>query len=66
VHAAAVLFADKGGVILSKTYGSIDLDRSIWRAASVSKALTAIAVMRLVELGKVDLEADVKPISKNL
>jgi len=59
VHAAAVLFADNGGVILSKTYGSSDLDRSIWRAASVSKALTAIAVMRLVELGKVDLEADV-------
>jgi len=59
VHAAAVLFADKGGVILSKTYGPIDLDQSIWRAASFSKALTAIAVMRLVELGKVDLEADV-------
>ena len=27
VHAAAVLFADKGGVIVSKTYGPIDLDR---------------------------------------
>src|SRR6266481_5812526 len=44
-NAAAVVFTDKETVIFSKTYGPVDFDRSIWRAASVSKALTAIAVM---------------------
>src|SRR5260370_984941 len=58
-NAAAVVFTDKETVIFSKTYGPVDFDRSIWRAASVSKALTAIAVMRLVEEGRVDLDADV-------
>src|SRR6202008_2387861 len=57
-NAAAVVFTDKETVIFSKTYGPVDFDRSIWRAASVSKALTAIAVMRLVEEGRVDLDAD--------
>lgn len=58
-NAAAVVFTDKETVIFSKTYGPVDFDRSIWRAASVSKALTAIAVMRLVEEGRVNLDADV-------
>ena len=53
-NAAAVVFTDKETVIFSKTYSPVDFDRSIWRAASVSKALTAIAVMRLVEEGRVD------------
>jgi len=58
-NAAAVVFTNRERVTFSKTYGPVDFDRSIWRAASVSKALTAIAVMRLVEEGRVDLDADV-------
>src|SRR6267154_1381525 len=58
-NAAAVVLTNREGVTFSKTYGPVDFDRSIWRAASVSKALTAIAVMRLVEEGRVDLDADV-------
>ncbi len=59
VNTVAAVFTNREGVIFSKTYGPADFDRSIWRAASVSKALTAIAVMRLVEEGRVDLDADV-------
>src|SRR5260221_2253644 len=60
-NAVAVVFTNRERVIFSKTYGPADFDRSIWRAASVSKALTAIAVMRLVEEGTVDLDTDVNP-----
>jgi len=59
VNAAAVIVTDKERPVFSKVYGPVDLDRSIWRVASVSKALTAIAVMRLVEERKVDLDTDV-------
>jgi CubicO group peptidase (beta-lactamase class C family) len=58
-NAVAVVFTNRERVTFSKTYGPVDFDRSIWRAASVSKALTAIAVMRLVEEGTVDLDGDV-------
>jgi D-alanyl-D-alanine carboxypeptidase len=58
-NAAVVVFTNKERVIFSKTYGPVDFDRSIWRAASVSKALTAIAIVRLVEEGRVDLDSDV-------
>jgi len=58
-NAAAVVCTNRAGVTFSRTYGPVDFDRSIWRAASVSKALTAIAVMRLVEEGRVDLDGDV-------
>jgi len=59
VKAAAVIVTDRERPIFSKCYGPVDLDRTVWRAASVSKAITAIAVMQLVEQGKVDLDADV-------
>jgi CubicO group peptidase (beta-lactamase class C family) len=59
VTAAAVIVTDKEKPVFSKLYGPIDLERSVWRVASVSKAVTAIAVMRLVEQRKVDLEKDV-------
>ncbi len=58
-NAAAVVCTNREGVTFSRTYGPVDFDRSIWRAASVSKALTAIAVMRLIEEGRVDLDGDV-------
>src|SRR6267378_3827752 len=59
VNAAVVTVTDKERPVFSKVYGPVDLDRSIWRVASVSKALTAIAVMRLVEERTVDLDTDV-------
>jgi len=65
IRAAAVIVVDKEKPILTKCYGPVDLERSIWRAASVSKALTAIGVMRLVEQGKVDLDTDVNQYLKS-
>jgi CubicO group peptidase (beta-lactamase class C family) len=44
------------------TAGQVDLpvtDQTLFRIASISKMVTAIAVMRLVEQGKVNLDADV-------
>jgi CubicO group peptidase (beta-lactamase class C family) len=65
VNAAAVIVTDKEKPIFSKVYGPVGLDRSVWRAASVSKALTAIAVMQLVEEGKVGLDTDVNRYLKS-
>jgi CubicO group peptidase (beta-lactamase class C family) len=59
LRAAAVIVTNKESTIFAKTYGPVDFDRTVWRGASVSKALTAIAVMRLVEQGKLDLDTDV-------
>ena len=59
VTAAAVIVVDHQKSVFKKCYGPVDLEHSLWRAASVSKALTAIGVMRLVEQGKVDLDRDV-------
>jgi CubicO group peptidase (beta-lactamase class C family) len=59
IRAAAVFVLDNQKLVVAKCYGPVDLERTLWRAASVSKALTAIRVMRLVEQGKVDLDADV-------
>jgi CubicO group peptidase (beta-lactamase class C family) len=65
VKAAAVIVADKQRTIFSKCYGPVDLERTVWRAASVSKVITAIAVMQLVEQGKVALDTDVNRYLKS-
>jgi CubicO group peptidase (beta-lactamase class C family) len=65
VQASAVIITDKQRPIFSKSYGPVDLDHSLWRVASVSKALTAIALMQLVEQGKVDLDTDVNRYLKS-
>src|SRR4051794_2584678 len=51
----------KGRVVWSNGYGYSDLENSVratadtvYRSASIGKALTATAAMRLVELGKLD------------
>ena len=65
VSAAAVVVIDKDGPVFSMAYGSGDLKSSVWRVASVSKALIAIAIMRLVEERKVDLDTDVNRYLKS-
>ncbi|MNG15501.1 putative penicillin-binding protein PbpX [compost metagenome] len=53
-------------VIASKGYGyadmarkiAVDPEKTVFRIASVSKAVTATAVMQLAEQGKLDLNAD--------
>ena len=57
----------KGTALLHEGYGYADVDRrtpvdparTLFRIGSVSKLFTWTAVMQLVELGKLDLDADV-------
>lgn len=53
-------------VVLEKAYGRADLENdvpasndTIYRIASITKQLTAAAILRLVEAGQVELDADV-------
>ena len=61
-----VVVADKKGIVRSEAFGAATIDppRSLTpdtplRVASVSKAVVAVAVMRLVEAGRLELDADV-------
>ncbi|WP_182912073.1 serine hydrolase [Sphingomonas cavernae] len=62
----AIALVDRTGVIWSNAWGSADAGRkrratadTVYRAGSVSKLFTDIAVMKLVEQGKLDLDAPV-------
>ncbi len=63
VPGAALAVARRGRLVYSRAFGLADLDRktpvrptSLFRVASVSRPLTAVAVLQLVELGKVRLD----------
>ena len=68
IPGAVFVFVHRGKVVYAKGYGLADVerrvpvtpDRTIWRIGSITKAVTATAVMQLVERGKVDLDRDVK------
>ncbi len=55
----------RGEVIETATFGKA-LPDSLWRAASTSKTLTAVGIMRLVEQGYLDLDADVNRYLRTL
>jgi CubicO group peptidase (beta-lactamase class C family) len=62
-----VAVVENGAIVLTKGYGFADVARmqpvdpamTLFRPGSISKPFTWIAVMQLVEQGKVDLDADV-------
>ena len=54
-----------GEVIETAAFGKA-LPDSLWRAASTSKAFTAVGIMRLVEGGQLDLDVDVNQYLKTL
>lgn len=67
VPGAAVAVAMNGEVAWAKGYGLADRERgepvktdTVFQAASISKTLTAWGVMRLVEQGRVELDAPVE------
>lgn len=68
VPGALFVVVKDGEVLLQKGYGYADLEarkpvdpeQSRFRIASVSKVITATAVMQLVEQGKIDLKQDVQ------
>jgi CubicO group peptidase (beta-lactamase class C family) len=64
---AVVSVVKDGQVLLAKGYGYADVaekkpvvaDQTLFRPGSISKVFTAIAVLQLVEQGKLDLDRDV-------
>ena len=61
-----VLFQKGYGVVDSETKRPVDIERTVFRLASVSKVFTAVAVMQLVEQGRLDLHRDVNAYLKKL
>ena len=67
IPGAVFVFVHAGRVVYAKGYGLADVDRrtpvtpdrTIWRVGSITKAVTATAVMQLVERGRLDLDRDV-------
>ena len=67
IAGAQVVVVKDGKVLFKKGYGysdvaakaPMDVDRNLMRIGSTSKLFTWIAVMQQVELGKIDLNADV-------
>ena len=67
VAGAVVVVVKDGQVLLQKGYGYADVEarkpvdpqRTMFRAGSVAKLVTDTAVMQQVELGKLDLDADI-------
>lgn len=67
IAGATIAVVKDGQVLLAKGYGYADFaakkpvvaDKTLFRPGSISKTFTAIAVMQLVEQGKLDLDRDV-------
>ena len=60
----AVAITDQGRLVYARGFGFADVDtrepvlpNSLFRIASVSKPITAVAILQLVESGKLDLDA---------
>ncbi|MBZ9625863.1 beta-lactamase family protein [Clostridium sp. FP2] len=73
VPGVAIAFVKDGQVSFMKGYGysdvenkiSVDPEKTVFKLASVSKLLTATAVMQQYEEGKIDLNKDVNEYLKN-
>jgi CubicO group peptidase (beta-lactamase class C family) len=66
VPGLSIAFVERGKVAWTRTYGYADVarrapvtDRTLFAAASISKPLTALAALRLVQDGKLVLDEDV-------
>jgi CubicO group peptidase (beta-lactamase class C family)/D-alanyl-D-alanine dipeptidase len=66
VPSIAIALVDRTGIVWSQAFGYADAEHkkpadaaTIYRAGSVSKLFTDTAIMRLVEAGKLDLDAPV-------
>jgi CubicO group peptidase (beta-lactamase class C family) len=66
IPAMSVCIVKNGTLPFAKSYGLADRERNVaamlqtrFRIASISKTVTAVAAMRLVEQGKLNLDADI-------
>jgi CubicO group peptidase (beta-lactamase class C family) len=67
IPAVSIAVAERGKLLYSHAYGYSDLEnripatpRSVFRLASVSKPITAVAIMQLVEQGSIHLDSSVQ------
>ena len=67
VPSVSVGVLSKGKIVYQDAVGYSDLEnttlanpKTIYRIASISKSITAVAIMQLYEKGKIDLDADVR------
>ena len=67
IPGAAVALVHKGRVIFSQCYGYADTEKKLpitedtyFMAGSLTKSFTALAVLKLIEEGKIDPNADIK------
>jgi CubicO group peptidase (beta-lactamase class C family) len=67
IPGAAVALVHEGKVIFSQCYGYADTQKktpitedTYFMAGSLTKSFTALAVLKLIEQGKIDLHADIK------
>lgn len=73
IPGAVFVLVKDGKIVFNKGYGYADLerripvdpDKSMFRVASISKLFTAMAVMQLVEEGKIELQEDVNKYLKH-
>src|SRR5262245_22555616 len=71
---AAFVFVHGGRIVYARGYGvadvargePVDPARTVWPIASITKAVTAMAVLQLVDDGRVDLDTDVNRYLKRL
>ena len=67
IPGAAFVFVDSGQIVYERGYGvadvaartPVDPRRTLWPIASITKTVTALAAMQLVQSGKVSLDSDV-------
>ena len=74
IPGVAVIIIQDGKIIFSKGYGygniekqvNLSAENSVFRVASIAKLITAAAVMKLAEEGKIDLDAPVNNYLKRI
>jgi D-alanyl-D-alanine carboxypeptidase len=66
VPSVSIAIARGQNIVLEKTYGRADIENnvpagndSIYRIASITKQFTAAAVLKLIEQGRIDLDAEI-------
>ena len=73
IPGAVFVFISGGEIAIARGYGAaqlephrpVDPDRTMFRLASVSKTITAIAALQLVEQKRIDLHTDVNAYLKS-
>lgn len=59
VPAISVAVIDGGELVFAKAYGENITTNTLFQSASISKPVTAIGVMRLMDMGELDLDTDI-------